>query len=91
MVENTTGNKPYKSIHLDKFTEIRTFKDPTRLFWHRDLEDRMVKLLEGEVEIQFDNELPHKLEVLEKIFIKKLTYHRVISKKPFTILLEKYD
>lgn len=60
---------------------IRNFKsdiDEHSLEWHRDREDRIVEVV-GETDwlIQFDNELPKKLE--GKIFIPKETFHRIIK------------
>ena len=52
--------------------------DPMELKWHFDYEDRIVTLSEKtDWMIQFDNELPKKLE--GEIFIPKGVYHRVIK------------
>lgn len=62
---------------------IRTFNKNVvseELVWHRDREDRVVKVLsENDWMFQFDNELPIKLMVNESITIPKNTYHRVIK------------
>lgn len=51
--------------------------DEMELVWHRDREDRIVVALEPtDWMFQSDNNLPQKLE---KIFIPKGTYHRVIK------------
>ena len=73
---------PYNEIEKNgKY--IRTFnKDVVseELVWHRDREDRVVKILsENDWLFQFDNELPIKLMVNESITIPKNTYHRVIK------------
>ena len=59
---------------------FRIFESNTNeldLTWHRDNEDRIVESIgETNWKIQFDNELPKKLE---KIFIPKGVYHRLIK------------
>ena len=51
--------------------------DEMELVWHRDREDRIVEALETtDWMFQLDNNLPQRLE---KIFIPKDTYHRVIK------------
>lgn len=81
------GGKPYKIIDQSNKYQIREFKNynPKELFWHRDKEDRYVELLKGDVELQFDNLLPYKMVIGEKIFIKKETFHRVIATEDFLI------
>ncbi len=63
----------------------RTFSesvDEHELTWHRDKKDRVVKLLsETDWMIQFDNELPIKMNVNETITIPKNIYHRVVKGK----------
>lgn len=50
------------------------------LTWHRDHEDRIViPINENDWYVQFDNELPKKLNVDEEFFIPKNTFHRVIK------------
>ena len=61
--------------------QVRMFKEPKALFWHRDKEDREVELLHGDVKIQFDNELPIEMKFNKKYKINKYTYHRIISYK----------
>lgn len=49
------------------------------LVWHRDREDRIVEAVDDtDWQFQFDNELPQKID---KIFIPKDTYHRIIKGK----------
>jgi len=61
----------------------RTFShlvESEELVWHRDSEDRIViPLNENDWMVQFDNELPKKLNVNEEFFIPKNTFHRVIK------------
>jgi len=61
---------------------IREFSqniDPIELMWHRDDEDRVVKILEcGKGwKFQFENELPWELEPLTTICIMRHEWHRV--------------
>lgn len=56
--------------------------DSEELKWHRDRENRLVEILEGEDWfLQMDNELPTKLIVGEKYYIPEGVYHRVIKGK----------
>jgi len=72
--------------YLDKLIGeyfVRTFKndvDDNELVWHRDHEDRYVKIVEGKGwELQIDNELPVELEIGKEYFIPKKTFHRIIK------------
>jgi len=71
---------PFEQEEISKDVVIRTFKqdiDSEELVWHRDHEDRLVEVV-GHTNwmVQLDNELPQKID---KIFISKNTYHRVIK------------
>lgn len=61
----------------------RTFSESvneSELIWHRDKSDRIVIVLnESDWYLQFDNELPKKLNLDEEYFIPKNTFHRVIK------------
>ena len=77
------GDKPY-SEEIDEYGIItRTFAEninPSELEWHRDKEDRVVKAVnENDWMIQFDNDLPRKINLNEEITIPKETFHRVIK------------
>lgn len=62
---------------------LRTFSpdvDDEELKWHRDRENRIVEILEGDNWfLQMDDELPKKLIVGEKYYIPEGIYHRVIK------------
>lgn len=79
--DNPTLILPYKEQIIDSNTYIRTFDeniDPIELTWHRDNEDRIIESLNTtDWMIQFDNELPIKIE--GKIHINKHQYHRLIK------------
>ena len=72
---NIQSNLPF-----EEQDNIRIFDqdvDEMELVWHRDREDRIVEALETtDWMFQLDNNLPQRLE---KIFIPKDTYHRVIK------------
>ena len=76
-------NLPFEQQDISKEVKIRTFSSDTdsgEYTWHRDREDRVVELIEGENwYIQLDNELPKKLVKENKIFIPMGVYHRVIK------------
>ena len=73
---------PYLDKLIGEFF-VRTFKndvDDNELVWHRDHEDRYVKIVEGKGwELQIDNELPVELEIGKEYFIPKKTFHRIIK------------
>jgi hypothetical protein len=74
--------KPYKETINNNIIRRSFSKDvnENELSWHRDKKDRVVIVLENnDWMIQFDNELPKKLNVNEEIFIPKNTFHRVIK------------
>ena len=72
---NIESNLPF-----EEQDNIRIFDqdvEEMELVWHRDREDRIVEALEPtDWKFQLDNNLPQRLE---KIFIPKDTYHRVIK------------
>lgn len=73
--------RPYSEIREDGFI-IREFSQnisPFELVWHRDKADRIVEAMhETDWLFQLDNELPIPID---KIFIPKETYHRLIKGK----------
>ena len=73
---------PYIQEIIDD-VKIRTFDenvDDEELKWHRDREDRIVEIIEGNHwYLQMDNELPTPLIVGKKYFIPEGIYHRVIK------------
>jgi hypothetical protein len=62
---------------------IREFKENTdskEFVWHRDREDRDVRVLSSNGwKLQLDNQLPIRLEEGETYFIEKFLFHRVIK------------
>lgn len=62
--------------------DIRIFSPDVfdyELEWHVDFEDRIVKIIDTSGwKIQFDNQIPQELTKNQKIFIKKMTWHRII-------------
>ena len=63
--------------------KIRVFSENTNsdeFKWHRDREDRLITILEGEGwKIQIDDELPKDLKSGQTIIIPEGVYHRVIK------------
>jgi len=77
-----SGDRPYVDLETTDEYIIREFSqniDPIELMWHRDDEDRVVKILEcGKGwKFQFENELPWELEPLTTICIMRHEWHRV--------------
>lgn len=70
--------KPY----TDKGS-IRTFSEDTNegdLVWHRDHDDRLIKVLEGNGwQLQYDNELPFVMEQGKTYLINKNVFHRILK------------
>jgi len=75
-------NKPYKDNKNGNIIN-RVFNanvNETELTWHRDHEDRIVKVLnENDWKLQFDNDLPIELTKNSEYLIPKNTFHRVIK------------
>jgi hypothetical protein len=76
-------NKQTPVWYEDK--KVRVFTESVEdeeLKWHRDREDRVVKVLESNKWfLQMDDELPKELVVGESYLIPQGTYHRVIKGK----------
>jgi quercetin dioxygenase-like cupin family protein len=72
---------PYEQKNLNNGVFLRTFSKDVlseELVWHRDHNDRIVEVLDGENwEIQFENQLPQTLKVGEEYVIPAYTYHRI--------------
>lgn len=84
-------NRPY-SQNRENNLIVRTFSqnvDEDELVWHRDREDRTVKVIENtDWQFQFDDELPRQLK--DTIFIPKNIYHRLI-KGSGDLIIEIYE
>lgn len=76
---------PYSDLEQSGKVIIREFNeniDPIELKWHRDLQSRIVTVLEGKGwYFQIEDELPIELKEGVTIFIPKLEWHRVIKGK----------
>ena len=82
-----------QQVSTNKF--IREFSadvDEIELIWHRDREDRVVSVIEGNGwKFQFDEELPVEMTEGKSISILKGKLHRVIKGKgPLKINLQKH-
>ena len=77
--------KPYKDRQLTETSKIRVFKsnvDSGELQWHRDREDRLVEVMEGNGwKFQLDNQLPINLTEGQVLLIPQGTYHRIFKGK----------
>lgn len=75
--------KPYEDLEISEKSKIRIFEsnvDSGELHWHRDREDRIVEVLEGNSwKLQLDNQLPVEMEIGKKYFIPEGVYHRTIK------------
>lgn len=78
-----SSDKPYVQKNNSISSYTRTFYAGTsdkELVWHRDANDRDIKVLAGEGWfIQFENELPIKLSAGSKVFIPKNSWHRLVK------------
>lgn len=74
---------PYSDKPINEEVKIRTFNvnvNTDDLKWHRDREDRLVEVIEGDGWLlQFDNELPKPLLPGKQYIIPEGIYHRVIK------------
>jgi oxalate decarboxylase/phosphoglucose isomerase-like protein (cupin superfamily) len=75
--------KPYKDSEVTEKSKIRVFEsnvDSGELHWHRDRENRLIEVFEGNGwMLQLDEELPVKMEVGKKYLIPEGVYHRTIK------------
>ena len=75
--------KPYKDRQISETSKVRIFKsdvDSGELQWHRDREDRLVEVIEGNGwKFQLDNQLPINLTEGQLLLIPKGTYHRIFK------------
>jgi quercetin dioxygenase-like cupin family protein len=75
---------PYQEIQQGEIT-VRTFKKDVQddeLVWHRDKEDRIVRVIKGSGwQFQRDNHLPVLLKEGDTIKIKKEEWHRILKGK----------
>ena len=84
---------PFSQVILDNGVILREFSSSVpvkELVWHIDEKDRHVLVLESDGWcFQMDNELPQKLYKGAKLFIPKMTWHRVIKGRgPFVISIK---
>lgn len=74
-------HKPFLDYLVSDNTKIRVFdsSDTSEYVWHRDREDRIVKILDGVGWMfQFDNDLPFYINKGDEFFIPKMVFHRII-------------
>ena len=74
--------KPYYEVTFPYYTLRRFPKDLDEdfLVWHRDKENRKIKVLEGTGwMLQLDDQLPVSLKENEDYDIPKMVYHRIIK------------
>lgn len=75
---------PFREKSISELINIRTFNSsstPEELIWHRDKNDRLVRVLKSEGwYLQMDDELPVLMQPQDSYTIKKNTWHRVIRK-----------
>lgn len=73
-------------------TKIRTFSpdtDPEELVWHRDDEDRAVRVIEADGwYFQRDGELPFQMKTGDVLMIQRHEWHRVIMRKSTRLVVE---
>ena len=87
---------PFKETKSKNNRLIREFSqdvDTTELIWHRDREDRTVRVLESNGwKLQLDNQLPVLLEGKKEYKIPKYMYHRVIKGEgKLVVEIEKHE
>ncbi len=74
---------PFKERRIGSDCWLRSFsinEDDDELVWHRDREDRLIKVIGGDGwMIQLDNRLPLELSQGIEVFIKKGEWHRVLK------------
>ncbi len=85
-------NKPYTDKRIDRTTRVRTFNhllESDELVWHRDLKDRVVRVIEGSNwYFQMDNEIPKLMKEGVDLLIPKMEYHRIYKAGDTDLVLE---
>lgn len=80
--KSKTEELPFDEVN-EGINKVRVFSEQTNsdeFKWHRDREDRLITIIEGNGwGIQIDNELPKQLEVGKQYIIPEGVYHRVIK------------
>lgn len=83
------NDKLYTQVIEDDYIIIEFDKDApsTKLGWHKDKNDKIIEVLEGEGwKFQYDNEIPFDLKVGDKFYTKLDEYHRIIKGKTNLVL-----
>lgn len=60
--------------------------------WHKDEQNRIVYIIcLGKFKFQYDNKLPFKIKLFDRLYINKEDYHRIIPYKGIllTLIIEK--
>ena len=74
---------PFKEKLINNKASVRKFGynvDSEDLIWHRDREDRIIKVVSGNKWLfQFDDNIPKEMKDGDTIYIKKNSWHRVIK------------
>ncbi len=75
--------KPYQDLQITEKSKIRVFEsnvDSGELHWHRDRENRLIEVLEGNGwMLQLDDELPVEMKMGSQYLIPEGIYHRTIK------------
>ena len=75
--------RPYQDLQIAEKSKIRVFEsnvDSGELHWHRDRENRLIEVLEGNGwMLQLDDELPVEMKVGNQYLIPEGVYHRTIK------------
>jgi mannose-6-phosphate isomerase-like protein (cupin superfamily) len=75
--------KPYNDGAKTNNTWVRQFEpntDSHELVWHRDKNDRVVKVLDGDGWVfQMDEEIPLEIKKGDTLYIQKEKYHRLFK------------
>lgn len=85
-------NTPYYDSEKANNKWIREFKpntDSHELVWHRDHNDRIVKVLDGQGWVfQMDEQVPYELRKGDVLNVPKQTYHRLFKAGDTTLRIE---
>ncbi len=90
MIGMDEDSKPYLVLKEEGSTEYRLFSkyNPRDLYWHRDKEDRLIKVVMGEVEFQVEDSLPVEMRAGDSAYCPKETFHRIINNEGTPFVLE---
>lgn len=93
-IKKKSSEFPFDEMKIGQDLFLRRFssKDSKDFVWHRDKEDRVIRVVSSDGwKIQFEDSIPQPMIPGSEFFIKKNSWHRIISGKNNALLMIKKD